>query len=180
MCREAGARPGTSLATPNGSRREDAMPVTASVQEFLRRANVAYTVFPHPPAFTAQDEAAVTHVPGRDWAKSVVCFADGEPIQAVVPADRVIDLVRLSNLAGAESLRLADENELDWLYPDCERGAMPPFGPLYRQRVFVDESLTAEPEIVFNAGTHADAVCMRYDDFAALTWPIVGRFTERV
>lgn len=155
------------------------MSVTASVQEFLRRANVAYTVFPHQPAFTAQNEAAVTHVPGRDWAKSVVFFADGEPIQAVVPADCVVDLVRLSHLTGAETLRLADENELDWLYPDCERGAMPPFGPLYKQQVYVDAALAAEQEIVFNAGTHADAVCMRYDDFAAVTWPIVGRFTER-
>lgn len=62
--------------------------VTFTLQEFLRRRNVPYTVFPHTPAFTAQEEAAATHVPGRNWAKTVVCFADGEPIQAVVPADR--------------------------------------------------------------------------------------------
>ena len=155
------------------------MSVTASVQEFLRGANVPYSVFPHRPAYTAQDEAAVTHVPGRDWAKAVVCFADDEPIQAVVPADCVVDLVRLAHLAGAGTLRLACEDELDWLYPDCERGAMPPLGPLYRQRMFVDQSLAAEPEIVFNAGTHADAVRMRYGDFAAMTRPFVGRFAER-
>ena len=155
------------------------MAVTTTVQEFLRRGNVAYAVFQHLPAFTAQEEAAVTHVPGRDWAKAVVCFADGEPIQAVVAADREVDLERLRRLAGAEEVRLASEAELDWLYPDCERGAMPPFGPLYRQRVFVDEGLTREQEIVFNGGTHTDAICMRYDDFAALTWPVVGRFAAR-
>ena len=154
--------------------------VSATVQEFLRRANVAYTVFPHTPAYTAQEEAAVTHVRGRDWAKAVVCFADGEPIQAVLPADREVDLERLAGLARAGDVRLADENELDWLYPDCERGAMPPFGPLYRQRVFVDEALAREEQIVFNGGTHKDAICMRYDDFAALTRPIVGGFAERI
>jgi Ala-tRNA(Pro) deacylase len=154
--------------------------VTATVQEFLRRGNVAYMVFQHPPAFTAQEEAAVTHVPGRDWAKAVVCFADGEPVQAVVPADREVDLERLAIVAGAGVVRLAFETELDWLYPDCERGAMPPFGPLYRQRVFVDEALTREHDIVFNGGTHADAICMRYADFAELAKPIVGRFSQRL
>ena len=155
------------------------MAVTSSIQEFLRQANVAYMVFPHAPAYTAQEEAAVAHVPGRDWAKVVICFADDQPIQAVVPADLSIDLFRLLTLAGAGSIRLASEDELGWLFPDCERGAMPPFGPLYRQRVFVDETLAAEEHIVFNAGTHRDAVDMRYADFAALTHPIVGRFAKR-
>ena len=155
------------------------MAVTTSVQEFLRQANVAYTVFPHPPAYTAQEEAAVTHIPGRDWAKAVICFADGEPIQAVVPADLDVNLDRLLALAGAQAIRLAREDELDWLFPDCERGAMPPLGPLYRQRVFVDEALAEEDHIVFNGGTHADAVLMRYDDFAAIARPIVGRFAEQ-
>lgn len=152
------------------------MAVSASVQEFLRRANVAYSVLPHPPAFTAQDEAALTDTPDRDWAKAVVCFADGEPIQAVVPADRVVDLHRLRMLTGAETIRLAREDELGWLFPDCECGAMPPFGPLYKQRVFVDTTLAAEDLIVFNAGTHADAVCMRFVDFAAIAKPVVGQF----
>jgi Ala-tRNA(Pro) deacylase len=153
--------------------------IALNVQEFLRRGNAAYTVFRHPPAFTAQEEAAVTHVPGRNWAKAVVCFADGEPVQAVVPADREVDLDRLADLARAHDVRLADEAELRWLYPDCEVGAMPPFGPLYRQAVYVDETLTEDDEIVFNAGTHADAICMRYDEYAALARPIVGRFTDR-
>ena len=152
------------------------MAITATVQEFLRRGSVAYAVFPHIPAFTAQEEAAVTHIAGRDWAKTVICFADGEPIQAVVAADRDVNLDALQDLARAATIRLATESELDWLFPDCERGAMPPFGPLYRQRVFVDEALTREAEIVFNGGTHADAISMRYDDFAALARPIVGRF----
>jgi Ala-tRNA(Pro) deacylase len=156
------------------------MPVSPSVQEFLRRADVAYSVLPHAPAYSAQDEAAVTHTPGRDWAKAVICFADGEPIQAVVPADRMVDLDRLALLAGAATLRLAREDELTWLYPDCERGAMPPFGPLYKQRVFADQALAGEPRIVFDGGSHGDAIVMRYVDFAAITTPTVGRFSRRV
>jgi Ala-tRNA(Pro) deacylase len=154
--------------------------ITQSIQEFLRTGNVGYTVFPHPPAFTAQEEAAVTHVPGRNWAKPVICFADGEPIQAVVPADHEVDLERLATLARVHDVRLADESELRWLYPDCDLGAMPPFGPLYKQAVFVDKSLTDDIEIVFNAGTHRDAICMRYVDFAAITRPVVGRFATRM
>jgi Ala-tRNA(Pro) deacylase len=156
------------------------MAVKAAVQEFLRRANVPYAVYPHTPAFTAADEADVMGVPERDWAKVVVCFADREPIQAVVPANYAVDLDRLRVVAGASAIRLADEEELEWLFPDCELGAMPPFGPMYRQRVFVDETLTAEDDIVFNAGTHGDAVAMKYMDFDAMTNPIVGRFARRM
>ena len=156
------------------------MSVVPAVQEFLRRANVPYAVFPHLRAYTAQKEAAIARVPWRDWAKVVTCFADGEPIQAVVPADRIVDLERLAMVAQATTIRLADEAELGWLYPDCERGAMPPFGPLYRQVVYADEALADDDEIVFNAGTHGDAIRMRYADFAALARPIVGRFAKRL
>jgi len=156
------------------------MAVTATVQEFLRRANIPYSVHPHIPAYTAADEADIMQVPERDWAKVVVCFVDGEPIQAVVPANHGVDLDRLKAIAGAKTIRLAREDELEWLFPDCELGAMPPLGPMYRQDVFVDKTLTAEDQIVFNAGTHADAVAMRYADFEAVTNPIVGRFARRL
>jgi Ala-tRNA(Pro) deacylase len=162
------------------TRKESVVAVSNSVQEFLRQANVPYTVFQHPQAFTAQEEAAVAHVPGRGWAKTVVCFADGEPILAVVPADLVVSLDDLAALSGARAVRLAREDELDWLYPDCERGGMPPLGPLYRQRVFVDQALASEPDLIFNAGTHTDAVWMRFADFFAITHPAVGLFAERV
>ena len=150
----------------------------SSIQEFLRDAHVAYTVVPHRPAFTAQEEAAATHVPGRNWAKVVVCFVDGEPVQAVLPAPLTVNLTRLLDLARGQEIRLALEDELPRLFPECEPGAMPPFGPLYGQPVFVDLALAAEPEIIFNAGTHAEAICMRWPDFAASVRPIVGDFAE--
>lgn len=150
------------------------MAIAASIGEFLRRERIPYRTITHPVAYTAQEEAAVAHVPGRRWAKTVVCMADDQPIQVVVPADMRVDLERLRELVGARVVRLGTEDEIAALYPGCERGAMAPFGPLYGQRVYVDTTLVDEPEIVFNAGTHADAIGMDYRDFAEIVNPVVG------
>jgi Ala-tRNA(Pro) deacylase len=150
------------------------MAIAASIGEFLKRKRIPYRTIAHPVAYTAQEEAAVAHVPGRRWAKTVVCLADSQPIQVVVPADRIVDVERLRELTGARMVRLCTEDEIATLYPECERGAMPPFGPLYGQRVYVDTTLVDEPEVVFNAGTHADAIEMDYADFANLVHPVVA------
>jgi Ala-tRNA(Pro) deacylase len=152
------------------------MPSMSTIHEFLQEAHVPYAVVPHRPAFTAADEADAADVPVRDWAKVVVCFVDGEPVQAVVPAAATVDLQQLLELAGGRAVRLADENELGSLFPGCEVGAMPPFGPLYGQTVFVDAALAAEDKIAFNAGTHRDAIAMRWSDFVKMVNPIVGKF----
>jgi Ala-tRNA(Pro) deacylase len=148
------------------------------IHEFLRDARVKYTVVPHPLAYTAQEEAAVMHVPGRHWAKVVVCFVDGSPVEAVLPATLSVNLHRLLDLAGGHEIRMAEERELEVLFPDCERGAMPPFGPLYGQTVYADVALAKEREVVFNAGTHTEAIAMRWGDFARAVRPVVGSFAE--
>jgi Ala-tRNA(Pro) deacylase len=150
----------------------------SSIHEFLREVHVPYTVVPHDPAFTAQEDAAATHVPGRAWAKVVICFVDGEPVEAVLSAPLTVNLDRLLQLAEGSEIRLAQEEEMRRLFPGCEPGAMPPFGPLYGQSVFVDVALASEPHIVFNAGTHNEAIAMRCADFAMSVRPIVGRFAE--
>ena len=152
------------------------MAIPASIAEFLRSKGIPYSVLTHRTAFTAQQEAAAAHIRGREWAKTVVCFADNEPILAVLPAHYRIDLEQLRRLAGAKSIRLAEEREFATLYPECEAGAMPPLGPLYGQRVYVDSALTVDPEVVFNAGTHTDAVRVRYDTLARAVSPVVGQF----
>jgi Ala-tRNA(Pro) deacylase len=119
-------------------------------------------------------------VPGRSWAKIVVCFADDELVLAVVPAHFMVDLEALGVLAGAAAVRLAREPEFAGLYPDCEPGAIPPVGGRSAQRVFVDKSLVGETEMVFNAGTHTEAIRMHYGDFAVLVAPIVGSFGRRI
>ena len=151
---------------------------TTSVHQFLNSAQVSYKTLVHQPAFTAQEEAAATHVPARDWAKVVVCFVDGAPVEAVIPAPMTVNLDRLLKLARGEAIRLATEDELRRLFPGCEVGAIPPIGPLYGYPVFVDVALAAELDIVFSAGTHTEAISMPWADFAAAVRPIVGRLAE--
>ena len=150
------------------------------LKQFLDGHKVKYVTVNHSAAYTAQELAALAHVPGREWAKTVVCMADDAPILAVLPALYNVDTERLARLAGAKKVRLATEKELAPLFKECEPGAMPPFGCLYGQRVFVDRALVGDPEIVFNAGTHVDAIRMRYDDFAKLSTPVVGEFGHRI
>ena len=154
------------------------MAIAESIRDFLKRERVPYTIFAHRPAYTAQQEAESSHVQGRHWAKIVVCFVDGEPIQAVLPAHLKVDLGRLTALAQAHEVRLATEAEIWGMYPECELGAMPPFGPIYGQRVFVDRSFVGDSEMVFNAGTHTDALCMDYSFFAEMVRPTVGTFAK--
>jgi Ala-tRNA(Pro) deacylase len=152
------------------------MAIPASVSAYLEQHGVSFSVVEHPVAFTAQEEAAATHIPGREWAKAVLCMVDDQPTLAVVPADRLVDLDRFREICGATSVRLATEAELRPLYSDCEVGAMPPLGPLYKQPVVVDTSLTSDPEIVFNGGSHHEAIRMRYEDFEELVKPRVASF----
>ena len=152
------------------------MAIQRSIEGFLKRNRIPFTTFVHPPAFTAQEQAAAAHVPGWHWAKSVVCIADGQPVFAVVPAPCVIDFERLQRLIGATDVRLAREDEIAELFPDSELGAAPPFGVLYGTPVFVDCRLVGEPDMVFDAGRRNSAICMHYGDFAEVAHPVVGNF----
>lgn len=152
------------------------MAIAASIVELLKRERIPYTWFQHKASYTAQEEAAISHIQGHAWAKVVVCIADGQPVEAVLPAHYKIDLDQLRALAGVTTLRLATEEEVARLYPDLEVGAMPPFGAVFGHRVFVERCLVGEPEMVFNAGTHTDAIRMHYWDFAELAKPCVGTF----
>ena len=152
------------------------MALVACLAEVLKRERVPYLTLRHPPAFTAPELSAVAHIPGRRSAKVVICIADSQPVQAVLPAHYTVDLEALRRLTGSESLRLAREAEIASLYPEFEVGAMPPFGMMYGHRVFVERCFVGEPELVFNAGTHTVSLCMHYADFADIVRPTVGTF----
>lgn len=154
------------------------MPIPRSIEELLAGRHLAYSVIHHPTAYTAREEAVAAHIPGREWAKTVVCLADDDPILAVVPAVTRVDIGRLRDVTGARDLRLASEREFERLFRDCELGAMPPLGPLYGPSVFIDRSLTDGHDIAFEAGSHSDAVRVKYDDFARVVHPTVGDFAR--
>src|SRR5215475_7163691 len=154
------------------------MSISMRLKKFLEENQVPYTVMTHTVTYTAQGAAATMQISGKELAKTVVLWAGEEMILAVLPAP---DHVRLDKLAGevGKPLRLATEQEFSSLFPDCELGAMPPLGSLYNLPVFVDESLAADEQIVFNAGTHRDAIRMRYDDFVRLAKPKVCSFAQK-
>jgi Ala-tRNA(Pro) deacylase len=152
------------------------MSVAAKLKECLDGNKVKYDVLTHPQVYTAQDVAAATHVPGKELAKSVVVKADDRFVLAVLPAPRKVDTEQFQKQLGVKELRMAHESEFASLFPGCELGAMPPFGNLYGIDVFVDRSLTHDEEIVFNAGTHIEAIRMNYKDFERLVKPTIAEF----
>jgi Ala-tRNA(Pro) deacylase len=152
--------------------------IPLTISDYLRRNRARYSVVAHDTAYTAQREAAAAHVPGIEWAKTVVCFADDQPILAVVPAPMAVNLDHLRDAAKAHSMRLAKESEFAGLYQDCEPGAMPPLGPLFGQRVFIDTRLTADPEVVFSGGSHHEAIRMPYAEFARVAGATVADFAQ--
>lgn len=155
------------------------MGLPARLADVLKRERMPYIVFRHPPAYTALEQAQVSHVRGRCAAKVVICMADDLPVQAIVPAHYRVDLERLRQLAGALRIRLALEDEIAATYPEFEVGAIPPVGTLYGHRVFAEECFVGEPEMVFDGGTHTVSVCMHFSDFAEMVRPVVGVFGIR-
>jgi Ala-tRNA(Pro) deacylase len=155
------------------------MPVQR-LQEFLDEHQVKYVVISHSRAFTTQEVAAATHIPGKELAKSVIIEIDGTPAMAVVPGSQKVDLDLLRDAVGAHQVTLAKEATFKDRFPECDLGAMPPFGNLYGMPVYVADSLTEDEEIAFNAGSHTQLVKLSYRDFERLVQPRVMHFAVNV
>ena len=152
------------------------MPILTKLREFLDQHHIHYEVASHRQAFTAQEVAAAQHVPGFELAKVVILRSGANFVMAVLPAPYRVDLERAKTVLAKPEVTLATEQEFKGLFPQCEPGAMPPFGNLYNLAVYVDQALTRDEEIVFNAGTHTQTVKMKYADFARLVQPKVVSF----
>lgn len=148
------------------------------LKRFLDENGVGYDVMHHDPAFTAQELAARLHVPGHEFVKAVVVKLDGSYALAALPAPRRINFKALAEGAGARKCKLASESEFQQLFPDCELGAMPPFGNLYNLPTYIDQELAHTELIVINAGTHSEAIRLRTADFTRLARPRTARFGE--
>ena len=152
------------------------MPIK-KLKEFLDTNHVKYVSITHSQAYTAQEVAATSHVPGKALAKVVIVEMDGEMAMAVLPANRKIVLQDLREITGREQVRFVAEEKFKDRFPDCEIGAMPPFGNLYGMDVYAAESLAENDEIAFNAGSHEEIIKLPFSDFERLVHPRVMAFT---
>jgi len=143
------------------------------LREFLDSHNIQYVTISHSPAYTAQMVARSAHIPEKDLAKTVIVKVDDRFAMAVLPASLQVSLDHLKAAAGAENVELASEAEFKSLFPDCDTGAMPPFGNLYDMDVYAAEQLAEDEEIAFNAGSHIELIKMSYSDFDKLVTPNV-------
>ena len=145
------------------------------VRKCLDAAGIRYIIIRHSPEFTAQEIAAETHIRGKELAKTVMVKIDTNMAMAVIAASSKVDLERLRETTGAGMVELATEEEFGGLFPECEVGAMPPFGELYDMPVFVDDLLREDEEIAFNAGSHIDLIQMSYTDYESVASAVVAR-----
>ena len=153
------------------------------LEAFLRENKVPYQLHHHPLAYTAQEVAASEHVSGKMMAKVVLVFArNGQErmVMVVLPAPLHVDVEKAAQALGAKSARLARESEFAAAFPDCEVGAMPPFGNFYDVPVFVEEALTKQDHIIFRAGTHTDTIALKYSDFERLAKPKVVEVSSHI
>lgn len=154
------------------------MGVLRRLKDYLDENNIKYVKITHSRAYTAQEIAASVHIPGKELAKTVIVRVNDGFGMAVLPASRKVNFDQLKTVVGNNEIRLAQEDEFKGLFPDCEVGAMPPFGNLYNLPVYVASALSEDKEIAFNAGTHTDVIKISYSDFEKLVKPTVGTFSE--
>lgn len=149
------------------------MAVYKRLKDFLDKNKIKYDAKKHKEVFTAQEVAAVQHVPGDAMAKVVIVKADSKTGMVVLPASHKVDFKKLNKILGTKNLRLATEQEFKSLFPDCEVGAMPPFGSFYNIPVLADQALAKNKEIVFRAGSHKDTIKMKLQDYGKLEKPVL-------
>lgn len=145
--------------------------VAPRLHTLLDERHAPYQTLVHDRTLTAHETAAAAHVGQQQFAKIVMLKVDGKLAMMVMPAAYRIDLKQLSRALGGQPVELATELEFKDAFPDCEVGAMPPFGHLYGLPVYVDSRLAQQPEIAFNAGTHLEALRMPYAEFEKLAQP---------
>jgi Ala-tRNA(Pro) deacylase len=150
------------------------------LEGYLRDNAVTFQVRSHPEVFTAQEVAGTEHVPGREVGKVVMVTSDDKVVMVVVTAPATVDLNKVALALGAKDARLAREEEFEALFPDCDTGAMPPFGngTLFDVPVYVDRELAEQDTVAFSACTHTDTVHLAYSDFEKMVQPTVADFTE--
>jgi Ala-tRNA(Pro) deacylase len=148
------------------------------LESHLEQNHIAYSLILHVPTHSAQVAASLLHFPGKEVAKTVALCAGEKVLLAVLPASYRINFKKLSTVVG-DHVQLLEEEKCNELFPDCESGAIPPFGELYGVSVYLDEALAEDVEIVFGAGTLSESIRMGNADFVRLVKPKICSFAEK-
>lgn len=148
------------------------------LEAYLQENRVRYEVQQHPAAYTAQQIAAAEHISGKLIAKVVMAVADERMVMLVLPGHHRVDLDRAGALLGSRRFRLAQEREFGPLFPDCDIGAMPPFGHFYGIPVYVDAALADDQWIYYQVGTHTETMKVNYADYERLVRPLLLEFSR--
>ena len=145
-----------------------------NVVKYLKSNKVKFALRHHPTRYTAQEVAAAEHITGEEVAKVVILKADERHVMCVLPATHVVDMDKARKALGAGKVTLATEDEIAEIFPDCEVGAMPPFGAEYDLETYVDEHLAKDEQILIPAGSHEDSVLLAWKDYERLARPQVA------
>jgi Ala-tRNA(Pro) deacylase len=156
------------------------MTISRKLKDYLEKNRVPYQIGVHQPVYTSQEIAASMHVPGKELAKVVMVKADGKMVMLVLPASYRVDTKKVKKVLQCKRLGIAKEKDFEEVFPDCEVGAMPPFGNLYNLEVWVDRVLAEDEFVVFQAGSHVETLKIKYHDYTRLVNPKVGDFSEHL
>ncbi len=148
------------------------------IRRMLEVRGIPFEELHHPEVYTAQEVAQREHVSGHRVAKVVVVMADNRPVELILPASRHVNLDRVRTVLQAQEIRLATEAEMEQFFTDCEIGAIPALRHWKNVDVLMDRSLKVEGQILFQAGSHADAVRLNFQDWYEMVNPQVATFSE--
>lgn len=154
------------------------MAMRAWIKNMLEKRQVPFQEIHHDEVFTAQELAQIQHISGHRVAKVVVVMADNHPVELVLPASRQVLMHEVKRILDAREVRLATEVELSAIFKDCDLGAVPPLPHWKGVRVLLDEALATTGEILFQAGTHQDAIQLHFADWLRVAHPHIDSFSE--
>ena len=138
------------------------------LQAYLDGMGITYRVLQHDPVYNSQDLAQREHISGHKVIKPVLVEADGQFLLCALPASYRVDLEALRKELGVKNMRVMDEKTMQKVFEECELGAEPPIGAIFGIPTVMDDSLSSQEQVTFQAGSHSEAVTMRMEDYAAL------------
>lgn len=151
--------------------------IPTKLYKFLKKHKAYFQIQVHPETFTSCETAESEHIRGRKLLKAVMAKANEKDIMVVIPSNRTVDLLKLSAVLDTPHVRIAEEWEFKDQFPECEPGAMPPFGHIYGIPCYGDESIREEDEVVFNAGNHKETMSISTNDFFRISKALSGDYS---